>query len=335
VHNLILEGRKEEARARAQQALAQHPASLVLQQYNDYLSANPGPEVHAHSSRRVQASESYFADTSGNRSLYSSQGGVYQFSPRLSTRFHLEETRLWKIGSPSAHVLAGAGEIRYRLNKFLGFRVGTGGVRYEDDGSRPLYSGDLDLYPVKNLILSAGYARIPVAPTFDSAQFDLIAQGWHGRADYRIRNFAATAALSFGHYSDGNHSERESGELLRWFDFGESRFAVAGGYAFHRIHFTKDLNHGYFSPGEYRSHLAAAGFRVRLGKFYRGELLGYGGGESLQDFSGYTPAGEVIVRNDFFWGHWNLNADYSHFHLIQSTGAFRADSGAFSLDYRF
>ena len=337
IHNLILEGKRDEAREQARLAITRHPASLLLQQYSDYLAASSGPgaEVRTLYHGRLQSNESFFADTSGNRSVDSSQGISYQINPKLLTRWRAEETRLWKTGSNSAGLISGFGEARYRFSKYLGVRAGFGGVRYEDDSSRPLYSGDLDLYPIKNLLLSAGYGRVAVAPTFDAAQFDLAAQGWHGRADYRTRNFSATANLSFNRYTDGNHSEREAGELLRWFEFPDKRFSVAGGYAFHRVHFTKDLNHGYFSPAEYRSHLAAAGFRLRLNKYYRAEVLGYGGGEQLVDVTSYTPAGEILVRNDFFFGHWEATADYSHYHLIQTTGAFRADAGTFGFGYRF
>jgi len=191
----------------------------------------PGTEVQARYRGHLQSNESFFADTSGNRSVDSSQGVSYQINPKLLTRWRAEETRLWKTGSNTAGVVSGSGEARYRFNKFLGVRAGFGGVRYEDDSSRPLYSGDLDVYPIKNLLLTAGYGRVAVAPTFDAAQFDLAAQGWHGRADYRTRNFSAAANLSFNHYSDGNHSEREAGELLRWFEFPDKRFAIAAGYA--------------------------------------------------------------------------------------------------------
>jgi len=335
VHNLILEGKREEAREQARQALARHPNSLVLQQYSDYVSDRPGTEGRPQYSRRAQVTESFFADTSGNHSVYSSQGLVYQFSPRLSSRWRLEETRLWRTGTPTDSVMDGFGEIRFRWNKYVGLRAGSGGVRFADSLSRPLYSGDLDLYPVKNLQISAGYARIPVSPTFDAAQFDILAQGWHGRVDYRTRNFSATTNLSFSHLSDGNHAERESAEVLRWFDLPGSYVSIAAGYSFQRSHFTKDLNHGYFSPNEYRSHLGAAGLRLRLGRHYRGELMGYGGGELLTDFASFTPAGEVLVKNDFIFGRWGLGADYSHFHLIQTTGAFRADAASFNFGYRF
>src|SRR6267154_940185 len=176
IHNLILEDKKDEAREQARLALVRHPASLLLRQYNDYLASAPGTEVQARYRGRLQSNESFFADTSGNRSVDSSQGVSYQINPKLLTRWRAEETRLWKTGSNTAGVISGFGEARYRFNKFLGVRAGVGGVRYEDDSSRPLYSGDLDVYPIKNLLLTAGYGRVAVAPTFDAAQFNLAAQ---------------------------------------------------------------------------------------------------------------------------------------------------------------
>jgi len=35
---------------------------------------------------------------------------------------------------------------------------------------------------------------------------------------------------------------------------------------------------------------------MRLGKHYRGEYLGYGGAEILEDFAGYSPAGEMLLK---------------------------------------
>lgn len=333
VHNLLLEGKKAEARAQLQQTFARHPTSLQLQQYSDYL-ANAG-ETPYRKVHRVQNTESFFADTSGNRSVYSSQGMVYQFTRNFTGRMHLEETSLWKSGTTTATLLSGAAETRVRLGKYAAVRPSVGAVRFADDSSRLLYGGDLELFPLKGLTLSGGFARYPIAPTFDSTLFNLLAEGWHSHLDYRAHNFTVAGSLSFVHYSDGNHGEREWAEALRWFPWHDNQFAVGGGYAFRHIHFIKDPNHGYFSPNQYRSHLGAAGFRMRLGKHYRGEFLGYGGGEILEDFAGYSPAGELLVKNDFLFGPWDLAADYSYFHLIQTTGAFRANAVTVTLGYRF
>ena len=360
VHNLILEGKRDQAQQLAKQTLEKVPNSLGLEQYSDYLSSsnpasgnpsssnpassNPGSgrrssnapaETAPQYMHRVQAGETFFSDTSGNKYVSSSQGFVYQFNKNLTSRTRLEETQLWKTGSAKAAMVSGTDEGRYRVNKYVAVRAGVGAVRFDDTSSRTLYSGDLELYPIKSLYLSGGYGRAPVAPTFDAAQFDLLAHGWHTRMEYRMKGFSVAASASFNHYSDGNHAEREWGEVMKWFGFRDNTVSLGGGYAFRHLHFAKDLSHGYFAPGEYRSHLGAAGVRFRWRKWYRGEILGYGGGELLQDFGSYSPAGEVLVRNDLLFGQFILTADYSHFHLIQTTGAFRADAVSATFGYKF
>jgi Flp pilus assembly protein TadD len=335
VHNLILEGKRDAAREQLQQAFAKNPTSLELQQYSDYMAETAGRETRTARVHRAQNTESFFSDTSGNRALYSAQGITYPLSSKLTTRVRMEETSLWKTGTFTETLLSGAAEGRLQLNKYVAVRSSAGAVRFVDASSRVLYGGDLELYPRKNLLLSGGYSRYPVAPTFEATAFNLLAQTWHSRVYYRTRNLSLSGSFLIGHYSDGNHGEREWAEGLRWFPWHDNQFALGGGYAFRHIHFTKDLNHGYFSPNQYRSHLGAAGFRMRLGKHYRGEYLGYGGGELLEDFAGYSPAGEVLLKNDFFFNRWDLAADYSYFHLIQSTGAFRANSVTVTLGYKF
>src|SRR6478752_1111527 len=106
VHNLALEGKRAESRAQLQQAFARHPTSLQLQQYSDYLASEP-IEGQVRKIHRVQNSESFFTDTSGNRSVYSNQGMVYQFSRNFTGRMRLEETSLWKTGTFTETVISG------------------------------------------------------------------------------------------------------------------------------------------------------------------------------------------------------------------------------------
>lgn len=334
VHNLAREGKRAEARAQLQQAFSRHPTSLQLQQYSDYLAAEP-VEGQVRKIHRIQNTESFFADTSGNRSVYSGQGIVYQFARNFISRLRLDETSLWKTGTITQTLLTGSADTRIRLGRYVAVRPSVGAVRFTDTSSRTLYGGDLELYPLKGLSLSGGFSRYAVAPTFDSTLFDLLAEGWHSHLDYRAHNFTVAGAFASFHLSDGNHGEREWAEALRWFPWHDNTFALGGGYAFRHIHFIKDLNHGYFSPSEYRSQLGAAGFRMRLGKHYRGEYLGYGGAEILEHFAGYSPAGELLVKNDFLFGSWDLSADYSYYHLIQATGAFRANAVSVTLGYKF
>src|SRR5262249_37021526 len=227
VHNLILEGKRSEARQQVQQALEKHPDSLGLQQYSDSLAANRKTEIPRQYFHRIQAVESYFSDSSGNHSVYSSQGFACNFNPRFTTTSILEETSLWKPGVEKQSVVSGGAEARLRLNSLVTLRGSTGAVRFADGENRPLYSGDLDLHPWKNLLLSGGYFRSYISPTVDSTFFDLLAHGWRARADYRTRNFSVSGSLSFRHLSDGNHAEREYAEVLRWFGIGS--FSIGGG----------------------------------------------------------------------------------------------------------
>ena len=81
VHNLVLEGKSNEARDVLSAALEHHPNSLELQRYNDDMN-RPGEvnEGRQNFSRRVQAGSSFFADTSGNRSVNTSEVMSYQIS---------------------------------------------------------------------------------------------------------------------------------------------------------------------------------------------------------------------------------------------------------------
>jgi hypothetical protein len=73
---------------------------------------------------------------------------------------------------------------------------------------------------------------------------------------------------------------------------------------------------------------------LTLGKHYRGEYIGYLGGEKI-NAADYTGAGEMLVRNEFFVRHWEFDATYSHFQLVQSTAAFHANEVSGSAGYRF
>jgi hypothetical protein len=78
-----------------------------------------------------------------------------------------------------------------------------------------------------------------------------------------------------------------------------------------------------------------AGVRFRPGKRYRGEFLVHSGLESPAAGSDFRAAWEIHVRNEVLLGNWTLDLDYSKYHLVQETGAFRADAGRFAFTYHF
>jgi hypothetical protein len=120
--------------------------------------------------------------------------------------------------------------------------------------------------------------------------------------------------------------------VLRW--IGNSHFAVGLGYQYTHSSFSQTLAHGYFSPNQYHSHLGLGGFRFGIGKIYRGEYIGEYGAETV-DQNPYQIAWEATAKNRFVLGKLEMGADYTYFHLAQSTGAFRAQVGRLSVAYRF
>ena len=185
IHNLALEGKRVEARLQLQAALQRHPNSLLLLEYNDYLSAHPGSAQEARVANygRVQSGSSFFSDSSGNRSVDSSQAFSYQITRNFYSRTRLNETSLWKNAVAARNVMSGSEELHYRIDKFLSLRASGGAVRFADNASQGLYSGDLEFYPLKRLMISGGYSQFPVMPTYDASFFDLVARGWHERVD--------------------------------------------------------------------------------------------------------------------------------------------------------
>jgi thioredoxin-like negative regulator of GroEL len=332
--NLLRERRTNEARKELQQALVLHPNSILLQEMNDRAELQQGTSADRRErrARLVQAGESIFADSAGNRTLLSTQLVQYPINGFVESRFRLNELSLWTGAGPKANVLTGADEVHFRPTRFLAVMAGGGVVRFADQSTRSVYSGDVQLSPYSRLDLFGGYSRTPVSPTFNSTQFDLCAQGWHAGLNWHPRFLRVKASFSQENYSDGNRAERERAEIFHW--TRGSRFAVGGGYEFSHEHFLADLHHGYFSPDEYRRHLAEGGVRFRVGKVFRAEYLARGGVESISKGT-WMPAGELLLRNRIAIRHWGLGIDYSRMQIAQSTGAFQANWAGVTLGYEF
>jgi tetratricopeptide (TPR) repeat protein len=335
VRNLLLQRKKDEARREVEQALVRHPNSLRLQEYRDGLEKNqvPLPSTReGNALNRVQADGNYFSDTAGNRAWRSGQRFDMQLGRNLSNSFRLDEKSLWVSQGPKANIVSFNDEGRVRLTRWLFVGAGAGMVHFANDSNRGLYRGELILHPVRNFWLQGGFSRIPIAPTFQAAQFDLLAEGWWTRLDWQPRSWRVSADFAKQHYSDSNRTQREDAEVLRW--IGTTHFALGLGYGYSHSLFAQSLLHGYFSPNRYQNHLALGGFRFGVGKVYRGEYIAQYGAESV-DQSPYQFAWQATAKNRLSFGRLDLGADYTYFHLAQSTGAFRAQVGRVSLAYRF
>jgi len=335
VRNLLFQKKKDDARREVEQALAHHPNSLRLQEYPDALLKNQLPLAASHEGNalyRAQADASYFSDTAGNRALRTGQRFDIQLGRNLTNSFRLDEKSLWVSQGPKANVFSVNDEGRVRLARWLFIGGGGGIVRFADNSNRALYRGTLILHPVKSFWLQGGFSRIPIAPTFQAAQFDLLAEGWWTRLDWQPRSWRVSGDFSKQHYSDSNRTQREDAEVLRW--IGNSHFAVGLGYQYAHSSFTQTFSHGYFNPNQYHSHLGLGGFRFGVGKFYRGEYIAAYGAETV-DQNPYQIAWEATAKNRFVLEKLEMGADYTYFHLAQSTGAFRAQVGRVSVAYRF
>lgn len=334
IHNLMEEGQYNQARAELRNAIALNPNSILLQEYSDQLhSASPVPavqrEVHKAS---VDVGGAYLSDSAGNRVVEVTQAGEYGITRALIVRLRSNEQKLWRDTTGTAVVVAGTGGFEVRPGRFLSIYADAGTVRFTDSSSRPIYAGDVALRPRPELLLTGGFSRFPISPTYDSAQFDLLGEGWHAALDWRPGFVRIRGSFSQAHYSDGNRAEHERGEIVHW--TRGSRVALGAGYEFSHSHFLFDPVHGYFSPDEYRRHLGEFGIRFKIGKAFRAEYLGRGGVESISN-SGFTSAGELRLKNRIFIQRWACGLDYSRFQVTQSTGAFGANSLSGFLGYDF
>jgi hypothetical protein len=335
VRNLLFQQKKDDARRAVEQALARHPNSLRLQEYRDVLLKNQLPLAASHEGNelnRLQADASYFSDTAGNRVLRAGQRFDLQLGRNLTNSFRLDEKSLWVSLGPKTKVFSISDEGRVRLASWLFVAGGGGIVRFADDSNRALYRGSLILHPFKSFWLQGGFSRIPITPTFQAAQFDLLAEGWWTRLDWQPRSWRVSADFSKQHYSDSNRTQREDAELLRW--IGNLHFAVGLGYQYAHSSFAQTFSNGYFNPNQYHSHLGLGGFRFGVGKFYRGEYTAAYGAETV-DQNPYQIAWEATAKNRLVLGKLEMGADYTYLHLAQATGAFRAQVGRVSVAYRF
>ena len=335
VRNLLFQKKKDDARREVEQALARHPNSLRLQQYRDDLMKNQSPLPASHEGNalsRLQADATYFSDTAGNRATRAGQRFDLQLGRNFTNTFRLDEKSLWVSQGPKANIFSVQEEGRLRVARWLYIGGGGGIVRFADNSNRALYRGELILHPIRSFWLQGGFSRIPITPTFQSSQFDLLAEGWWARLDWQPRSWHVSADFSKQHYSDSNRTQREDAEILRW--VGNSHVAVGLGYEYAHSSFTQSFANGYFSPNQYHSHLGLGGFRFSVGRIYRGEYIARYGAETV-DQNPYQIAWEATAKNRFLLGKFELGADYTYFHLAQSTGAFRAQVGRVSAAYRF
>ncbi len=335
IRNLLQEDRIAEARRQLELSLAQHPDSPRLREYRGLLEeGEDGSETpRSEKENRLQMSETYFTDSGGNRAWRSSQSAGFQFGSRLSMRLQAEQHLLWQTNGLRADVARVSDQFRLRVTPFLALGGGAGTVRFADRRTRSLFDGELELHPAKPLWISAGFSRVPVYPTVQAARSVLLAEGWHARLDWNPRLWRMNAAWSSLAYSDGNRDQRESLEVLRW--IGSSRLAFAIGYRLDSLHFRRTLNHGYFDPSRYQSHLGTGGVNFGRARRFRAEYLVRVGAQAISP-GPLRLAWELSLRNRLsLTQKWELGGDYYYLQLAQSSGAFTGQGSLLWIAYRF
>ena len=336
VNNLMHQRRTVEAGRVAREALARHPNSLRLQEYKDRLDEGQlgaDERVPRRMPNALFGYGDYVADSEGNRFWQLSQRFDSQITRVLFNRVLFEQRRLWKTGEaePPVTVATGFDEMNLRLASLLWVNAGGGMVHYPG-GDFGLYSGGLAVAPMRHLLVEGSFSRVPLYPTAQAADLNLLVEGWQAQAGWQPGRWDLGARWTKGHISDGNHVVRENAEFLRW--FGRSRFSFGAGYRYTHYEFSEHLHNGYFDPKDYKSDLALAGFNFRLGRRFHGEYLWRVGAEKIAP-AGYQFAWEMDLRNRFLLGKWELGADYFYFRVAEISGAYRADGGRVGIAYRF
>jgi len=335
-NNLMHQKQASEALRVANQGLARHPDSLVLQEYKDRIRQGEfGGDERAPKRplSDLQGGINYISDSMGDRSWLFSQGFNYEIAPRVVSRLQVDERDMTSPDSAPARVSAATDALHFRLTNWALLNLGGGGVRFGDGTGRGLYNTGLDFQPAKSLWLGAGFSRTPFYPDAKAAGYDLTAEGWHALAAWRPGPWRVNAWWSGEHYSDGNLGRRGGAEVYRW--FGSPRLSFQTGYRFTHYDFRQDPGHGYFSPDEYQSHLGLTGVRFRVKKLFHAEYLARVGAESISRGGPFQTAWEISLRNWVSLGKWEIGGQYFHLHVVQNTGAFVSHGGQLYLRYRF
>ncbi len=335
-NNLMCKKQAAEALRVANQGLAHHPDSLVLQEYKDRIRQGVfGCDANV-VERKVKTLESgvnYISDSAGDRTWEFSQRFNYEITAHVLNRLRVEERNMTSTGSAPAKVEAETDTLQFGLGRWAILNLGGGGVTFGDGTARTLYRAGLDFHPVKSLWLGAGFSRTPFYPDAKAASYDLTAEGWHALAAWRPESWRVKGWWSREHYTDGNLARRGGAEVYRW--FGGPALSIQTGYRYTNYEFRVDLDHGYFSPDEYQSHLGLTGVRFRVKRVFHAEYLARVGAESISRGGPFQSAWEISLRNWVTLGRWEMGGLYFRLHLLQNTGAFVSHGGRFYVRYRF
>ena len=334
--NLIHQRKTNEAAEVADSALRYHPNSLRLLEFKDRIVSGRfgGDERSAPFGANVLSSSAdYFNDSAGNHSWRATDGLELSVRPGLTTDLHLEQQFLHSLDDSREVVETFSQAVRWRPLERFAISAGGGAIHFDRGDVRAIYEATLTGQPASHLLLGAAFSRVPVVPDAEAAEHQLTAQGWEGFAVWTPAHWQLNLRATRRHYTDENVGEQEWIEALH--HWTAPKVDYIAGCRFRRYTFRQDVAHGYFSPDNYRSYQAAFGASFHPGRRYRGEITTRIGAESIASGADFQAAWEITARNQLTAGHWELNLDYSRYHMAQVTGAFKANAARFEFAYRF
>jgi tetratricopeptide (TPR) repeat protein len=334
--NLMHEGRSAEAAAVANTALGYHPNSLRLLEYKDRIAGGilGGEERAPPAAPNVfSGATDYINDSAGNHSWRGTERLDVRIRPELTNDLYLEQQFLHGHDDSRELVQTFLERVRWRPLEQLSVTAGGGALRFDNGDVRAIYEATLTGLMASHFLLGAGFSRIPIVPDAEAAEHQLTAQGWEAFSLWTPDHWHVNVHASRRHYTDGNVGDHEWTEALH--QWTTAKVTYSAGYRFRHYGFIQDVAHGYFSPDNYQSHQASFGVVFRPSRRYRGELTSLVGAESIASGADFQTAWEINVRNQLILGHWELNLDYSRYHMAQVTGAFRADAAGFEFAYHF
>jgi tetratricopeptide (TPR) repeat protein len=336
-NNLIHEGHKAEASATADAALKHHPSSLRLLEYKDRISSGllggderalPAPE------NVLTTSTDYVNDSAGNHSWRATERLEIRLQPGLVSDLHLEQQALHGIEDPLEVVETFSETLHWRPRERISLTVGGGAVHFDTNSDvAALYEVSLAGLVANHLLVGGGFSRIPIAPDAEAAEFRLTAQGWEAFTIWTPAHWQVSLRASRRHYSDERVGAQQSADIVHQWTKPKANFTA--GYRFRHFGFSPGVVHGYFSPDNYQSHQAVLGASFRPTRWYRAELTGRAGAESIASGADFQRAWDITARNQLFLRNWEVSLSYSRFDISQFSGAFIADAARFELAYHF
>lgn len=334
--NLLHESRKAEAAAVARSGLAYHPNSLRLLEYKDRIASGLlGGEERALpvAGNFFSNATDYINDSSGNHSWRDAQRLEIRIRPGFTSDLHLEQQFLHSPDDSLEAVETLSETARWKPLDRLAITAGGGALRFDKGDVRAVYEASLSGQPAPHFLMGAGFSRIPIVPDAEAAERQLTAQGWEGFGLWTPDHWQINLRASRRHYSDENVGAHQWVDVLHhWIT---PKLTYVAGYRFRHYGFSQDVAHGYFSPDNYQSHQATFGAVFHPDRRYHGELTARVGAESIASGADFQAAWEIHARNQLTLGHWEMNLDYSRYHMAQATGAFRADAARFEFAYHF